>query len=461
MKCKGTSLGTSRPRLVKRVTGTHVAAAVSTSKPATLHQKLYGFHIEPPLVKEQEPEIPKKDAFAKVLRGQIIAFLRGEGQAESTDADYKTFSDVSIDDCDLILEAIAEDDNHQFNRYKISYSPSSKQLVATLPTPIHENLLKPLRDAIDSALASLDIEGLGNFIVQMNSTLRGLGEAGSTEKSLGTPDALLEFHDEDGGRVQLWGTEVTFSQTRDAAIAKLQRSVTLNPHMRAVTLFDILENHRHSPPTESSDAFRKLSKKKKVVSYHKWLQKDDSPVFGPVTGFTHTWVSSLTVVVSTWLRPDDGPFDLYDHNPRYFATARLCPDTDITGLENLQHLFHRTFASLRDATISYMEEVMAEEESSVSSDNSDAEDESSVEDKSDIAEVSSEETDDSPDPFELVRAWVPPTSPIDWKAIMKQLRNAARQTGYTRYSTYHEKLIKRTAEEAEISPRASKRAKRS
>jgi hypothetical protein len=44
---------------------------------------------------------------------------------------------------------------------------------------------------------------------------------------------------------------------------------------------------------------------------------------------------------------------------------------------------------------------------------------------------------------------------------MKQLRNAARQTGYTRYSTYHEKLIKRTAEEAEISPRASKRAKRS
>jgi hypothetical protein len=209
--------------------------------------------------------------------------------------------------------------------FRISYSPSSKQLVATLPTPIHENLLKPLRDAIDGALASLDIEGLGNFIVQMNSTLRGLGEAGSTEKSLGTPDALLEFHDEDGGRVQLWGTEVTFSQTRDAAIAKLQRSVTLNPHMRAVTLFDILENHRHSPPTESSDAFRKLSKKKKVVSYHKWLQKDDSPVFGPVTGFTHTWVSSLTVVVSTWLRPDDGPFDLYDHNPRYFATAVSFP----------------------------------------------------------------------------------------------------------------------------------------
>ncbi|KAG2055972.1 hypothetical protein BDR06DRAFT_970432 [Suillus hirtellus] len=362
MKCKGTSLGTSCPWLVKQVTGTHVAVAVLTSKPATLHQKLYGFYIELPLVKEQEPEIPKKDAFVKVLCRQIITFLRGEEQAESTDTDYKTFSDMSIDDCNLILEAIAEDDNHQFNRYKISYSPSSKQLVATLPTPIHENLLKPL----------------------------GLGEVGSTEKSLGTPDALLEFHDEDGGRVQLWGTEVTFSQTCDAAIAKLQCSVTLNPHIiiRCVPKTIKEEEGRLVPQMASEGQF-----------------------------------------------------------------------TNITGLGNLQHLFHCTCASLRDTTISYMEEVMAEEESSVLSDNSDAEDESSIKDKSDIAEVSSEETDDSPDPFKLVHAWVPPTLPIDWKAIMKQLRNAAWQMGYMCYSTYHEKLIKCTAKEAEISPRASKRAK--
>lgn len=60
MQCKGTSLGTSRPRLVKRATAARVAA-VLPSKPATLHQKLYGFHIEPPLVKEHEPEIPQKD----------------------------------------------------------------------------------------------------------------------------------------------------------------------------------------------------------------------------------------------------------------------------------------------------------------------------------------------------------------------------------------------------------------
>jgi hypothetical protein len=170
-------------------------------------------------------------------------------------------------------------------------------------------------------------KAFGKFIVQMNSTLRGEGEAGSMEKALGAPDALVEFHDRDGGRLQLWGTEVTFSQARDAAIAKLQRSVSLNRHMRAVTLFEILEDHRHSPPAESSRVFQQLSKKPKVASYRRWLQKNDSPVFGPVTGFTHTWVSSLTIIVTTWLRPDNGPFDLYDHNTRYFASAVSFPSS--------------------------------------------------------------------------------------------------------------------------------------
>jgi hypothetical protein len=169
-------------------------------------------------------------------------------------------------------------------------------------------------------------KAFGRFVVQMNSTLRGEGEAaGSMDKALGTPDALVEFHDGDGGRLQLWGTEVTFLQARDAAIAKLQRSISLNRHMRAVTLFQISEDHCHSPPAESSRAFQKLSKEPKVAPYRKWLQKSDLPVFGPVTGFTHTWVSSLTIVVTTWLRPDDGPFDLYDHDTRYFASGVSFP----------------------------------------------------------------------------------------------------------------------------------------
>ncbi|KAG1728002.1 hypothetical protein EDB19DRAFT_1748490 [Suillus lakei] len=427
-------------------------------------EPFHGFHVAPSSsVKGPKVEVSKKD----ILRGQIITFLRGEGQHEGTNTDYKTFSDVSMDDCNLIMEAIAEDDNHQYIRYKLSYSQSTKQLVATLPTPIHENLLKPLRDAIDAGLASMGIDKVfGRFIVQMNSTLRGEGEAGSTEKALGTPDALVEFHNGDGGRLQLWGTEVTFLQAREAAIAKLQRSVSLNRHMRAVTLFEISEDHRHSPPAESSRAFQTLSKKPKVASYRTWLQKNDSPVFGPVTGFTHTWVSSLTIVVTTWLRPDDGPFDLYDHDTRYFASGQLSPEADLMDLQNLQQLFHRTFASIRDITISYIEEIRAEEEeSSSSSDNFDISDESN-EDESNIAEapaISEEinDTDDSADPFQLVRMWVPPVLPIDWKEVMDQLRNAARQTGYTRYSAWHEKLIKRQAEEAEISSRSPKRTKRS
>ena len=76
----------------------------------------------------------------------------------------------------------------------------------------------------------------------------------------------------------------------------------------------------------------------------------------------------------------------------------MCPpDTDVTGLEKVQQLFHHTFASIRDATISYIKELMVEEEeSSPSSDNSDIADESNIEDESNIAEASttSEETND-------------------------------------------------------------------
>jgi hypothetical protein len=60
---------------------------------------------------------------------------------------------------------------------------------------------------------------------------------------------------------------------------------------------------------------------------------------------------------------------------------------DLTDLQNLQQLFHRTFASIRDITISYIEEILAEEEeSSPPSDNSDILDESN-EDESNIAEA--------------------------------------------------------------------------
>ncbi|KAG0693615.1 hypothetical protein DFH29DRAFT_881328 [Suillus ampliporus] len=446
---KGSSLGTNCPQLLKRTSISPVArlTAIPPSSPISLNHKFHGFQVTTPPAKVPKVEISKKD----VLCGQIIAFLKGEGQPEDTNADFKIFSDVSINDYNFIIEAIAEDDNNQFNQYKLSHSLSSNQLVATLPTPLHKNLLEPLRDTINAVLASMGIdEALGNFIIQMNTTLRGEGEGGSTEKALGTPDVLVEFHDGDGGRLQLWGTEISFSQAWDAAIAKLQRSVIFNKFMQAVTLFDVLEDHRYSSPAESSHVFQTLSETDRVVPYCKWLQKDDLPVFGPVTGFTHNWVSSLTVVVTTWVRPDDGPFDLYDQDPRYYATAQLCPDTDLVGLDNVQQLFHHTFASIRDTTISHLEDLMAEEEGSSAESN--ISDESGNEGKSHMAEASA---------IRCLLPLTPSSSFVHWKKVMIQLQTTARQTGYTRYSIWHEKLIKRKAEEAEISSRSSKRTRRS
>lgn len=52
-------------------------------------------------------------------------------------------------------------------------------------------------------------------------------------------------------------------------------------------------------------------------------------------------------------------------------------------------------------------------------------------------------TYDRVDPLEAIRAWTPPESPIDWESVFFHLRNAARQTGYTRYSTWHEAWIQK------------------
>jgi hypothetical protein len=75
----------------------------------------------------------------------------------------------------------------------------------------------------------------------------------------------------------------------------------------------------------------------------------------------------------------------------------LCPDKDVAGLENLQQLFHCTFASIRDTTISYVKEILAEEEESRSSSYDSDTNESNVEDEANIAEQSVilEETDNT------------------------------------------------------------------
>ncbi|KAG2046301.1 hypothetical protein BDR06DRAFT_977584 [Suillus hirtellus] len=214
------------------------------SQPSTPQQKRYSLASGPPLVKHHSTPSANRLAIQSstdtcaqfetslqistlrepsaqeinkgVWHKKIVAEIRGRRHGVH---DSQSFSHVSIDDYEYIAEAIAGDDD----QYNLSYTPSSSQLVIILPSPIHENFLMPLRKSMDAAFVSMGITPeYGEFMIQMNSTLNGRGTSGSQAKPLGQPDILVEFHNKESGRLQLWGTEVSYSETQQDVLYKLQ-----------------------------------------------------------------------------------------------------------------------------------------------------------------------------------------------------------------------------------------------
>lgn len=172
--------------------------------------------------------------------------------------------------------------------FSLSYTPSSSQLVVILPSPIHENFLMPLHKSMDAAFASMGIAPeYGEFMIQMNSTLNGHWTSGSQAKPLSQPDILVEFHNKESRRLQLRGTEVSYSETREDVLYKLQDYVDGAPNIVALTLFNIKENVCHSPPKESSRTFDTLNEVELVVPFHKWIRKSNKSFPRPVTVFHH------------------------------------------------------------------------------------------------------------------------------------------------------------------------------
>ncbi|KAG2054966.1 hypothetical protein BDR06DRAFT_971309 [Suillus hirtellus] len=138
---------------------------------------------------------------------KIVAEIRGQRHGVH---DSQSFSHVSIDDYEYIAEAITGDDD----QYNLSYTPLSSQLIIILPSPIHENFLMPLCKSMDATFVFMGIAPeYGEFMIQMNSTLNRCGISGSQAKPLGQPNILVEFHDKESVWLQLWGTEVSYSET--------------------------------------------------------------------------------------------------------------------------------------------------------------------------------------------------------------------------------------------------------
>ena len=68
-------------------------------------------------------------------------------------------------------------------------------------------------------------------------------------------------------------------------------------------------------------------------------------------------------------------------------------------------------------------------------------------DDSDLTDLSlADKVDDA---LPNIQAWVPPTSLIKWSEMLQSLRFAAAQTGYARYSAWHDGFIRRQAEDKE------------
>ncbi|KAG1898175.1 uncharacterized protein F5891DRAFT_982074 [Suillus fuscotomentosus] len=249
------------------------------------------------------------------------------------------------------------------------------------------------------------------------------------QKPLSIPDLLLEFHDADGRCLQLWNTEITFSQTEYKALTKRQCGANLSKDIQVIMLPSISEKEHYHSPSVSSVVSQSIDKKTRnaVVNYCKWLHKCNNPVFGKVTGFKHTWIL-LTVMIKVWLHYNDGQFNILDDNLTYFTSAQLSPDMD----------------KIRDCMLQHFDAVSEEEDNELDESNEEEneikeedEDEDQEEDKSNIIQEFNDRalTYDSVDSFKATHVWTLPELPIDWDSIFFHLQNAIRQTGYTYYAT--------------------------
>ncbi|KAG2353861.1 hypothetical protein BDR07DRAFT_1431584 [Suillus spraguei] len=244
---------------------------------------------------------------------------------------------------------------------------------------------------------------------------------------LGVPDMLMEYKDPDGDCIPLWATEVSVSQTKKSATKRLSDYMTDREDLLAVSLVDVKEVKKHAGPQLGSEATQTLEDRSSVSTFAEWLScrvTDTDPIV--MKAFGHTWQHPITATVSTWLRRPDGSFNMNDEDSDFHAIASLFPARD--GLEDVEHVFRRTLERVRDYVISL------------------------------IKTRSPRDVDSSA--FNPIRRWSPPASLINWDVLADEIIVGAKQTGYGRYATWHDRILKRKAEENEVTTGGSGSTKR-
>ncbi|KAG2046303.1 hypothetical protein BDR06DRAFT_1000679 [Suillus hirtellus] len=105
---------------------------------------------------------------------------------------------------------------------------------------------------------------------------------------------------------------------------------------------------------------------------------------------------------------------------------------------------------IRDTTLDHIDQLAAEDTAEESSSDESSSDGSSSDGSSSDRSNSDEPSTAIADPSLLAcRTWIPPAMLFDWETLMPYLQSGLKQTGYDRYSSWHEGLLKRKALEME------------
>lgn len=210
--------------------------------------------------------------------------------------------------------------------HRPSYIPRLKQLVVTLPTNVHESILKSLHIMIDFITAPIIPRALLHvkITIHMNTSVDLPDDDSDTDgdiPTMGVPDMLIQVELSNLVPIPLWAFEVSQSQTAEAALWKLGCFARKSLDLEALTLIDIAENPQYRNPKDLWAIGNGLDTSEKTVSgFEEWADEVLVEDSSKVSMFSHTWMHPFKVTVTTWICSPDNILNIDNHDTNCYAS---------------------------------------------------------------------------------------------------------------------------------------------
>ncbi|KAG2129035.1 uncharacterized protein EDB93DRAFT_1267123 [Suillus bovinus] len=304
------------------------------------------------------------------------------------------FFNVSNNNYLSILDSIDEDGDEDKVICKLVYAEELRLLTATLPNQLHQAYLAPMSTMLLGAMGSIGIP-YQFWQIHIQTDVQLLSAIGL---KLGVPDMLMEYKDPDGDCIPLF--------------------MVKRKDLLAITSIDVKEVKRHAGPESGSEAADVLEECPSVSTFLQWLLHTATNSEDPTVMkmFHHIWQYPITMTITMWLHHPNGSFNVNKKDPDLCTTADLFPECD--GLEDIDRVFQHTLERIRDQVISLIKVNYPREVQGTA--------------------------------FARIHAWSPPNPLNNWDLLADEVIVGTRQTGYTCYATCHRNILKRKAEEDEV-----------